>query len=140
MVDITKEKEPMGNTERVPVTEASPTVEAPKAPESNLEVASWMEKIEKKFARVPNKTSDVTDDTVIVQQPQPQQPPVTLPVTQQQMQAGKNAKPELGLAWLVTWAIRQLKLLARGGRAAKLREMPVVEPVTQPSEDTKQKQ
>lgn len=134
MVDVTKEKEPSGNVERVRVPEETPTVEAPKAAESNLEVTSWMEKIEKKFARVPNKTSDVSDDTVVVQQPQPQQPPVTLPVNPQQMQAGKKASPDTGLAWLVTWAIRQIKLLAQGGREIKLQEMPIAEPVNQNQE------
>lgn len=124
MVDMKKEKEPMGGVERVRVPEEQITVEAPKSSEQNLESLSWMEKIEKKFARVPNQTADVTDDTVVVQQPQAQQPPVTLPVNQQQMQTGKTAKPDTGIAWLVTWAIRQIKRLTRAGRNVRLEDMP----------------
>jgi hypothetical protein len=124
MVDISKEKEPIGGTERVSVPEETASVEA-KRDQENLEVSSWMEKIEKKFARVPNDTTDVTDDTVVVQQqPQTQQPPVTLPVNQQQMAAGKKAKPDLGIAWLVTWAIRQIKLLSRLGKKVRLQDLP----------------
>jgi hypothetical protein len=124
MVDISKEKEPIGGTERVSVPEEMATVEAKRGKE-NLEVSSWMEKIEKKFARVPNDTTDVTDDTVVVQQqPQTQQPPVTLPVNQLQMATGKKAKPDLGIAWLVTWAIRQIKLLSRMGKKVRLQDLP----------------
>jgi len=101
-------------------------VELPIIPEGNLEVEGWMEKIEKKFARVPNDTNDVSDDTVVVQQPQAQQPPVTLPVNQQQIQVGKKAKTDLGIAWLVTWAIRQIKRLTRMGRKVRLEDMPEV--------------
>jgi len=99
-------------------------VEAPKIPEQNLESMSFMEKIEKKFARVPNTTSDVNDDTVVVQQPQAQQPPVTLPINVQQMQVGKTAKTDLGIAWLVSWAIRQIKMLAKLGRKVRLQDIP----------------
>jgi hypothetical protein len=128
MVDLSKEKEPLrqaqGELDRASVPEEMVMVEA-KRDKENLEVSSWMEKIEKKFARVPNDTTDVTDDAVVVQQqPQTQQPPVTLPVTQQQMLVGKKAKTELGIAWLVTWAIRQLKLLSRAGRKVKLQDLP----------------
>ncbi len=122
MVDISKEKEPRSGIERVSVPEEVATVEAKR---DNLEVSSWMEKIEKKFAKVPNDTTDVTDDTIVVQQqPQTQQPPVTLPVNQQQMATGKKAKPDLGIAWLVTWAIRQIKLLSRQGKKVRLQDMP----------------
>ena len=131
MVVMKKEKEPMGGIERVRVPEdpshveaGQITVEAPKSSEQNLETLSWMEKIEKKFARVPNQTADVTDDTVVIQQPQTQQPPVTLPVNQQQMQMGKKAKTDTGIAWLVTWAIRQIKRLTRAGRNVRLEDMP----------------
>ena len=102
-------------------------VEAPKIPEQNLESMSFMEKIEKKFARVPNTTSDVNDDTVVVQpfgSAQGKQPPVTLPINVQQMQVGKTAKTELGIAWLVTWAIRQIKMLTKLGRKVRLQDIP----------------
>ncbi|MFZ2199206.1 MAG: hypothetical protein WAV40_00215 [Microgenomates group bacterium] len=102
-------------------------VEAPKSTTENTEVSSWMEKIEKKFARVPNDTSDVADDSVVVQpNPQSDQPPVTLPVNQIQMQAGKKAKTDTGIAWLVTWAIRQIKRLSSLGRRVRLEDMPEV--------------
>lgn len=124
MVDISKEKEPRNDTERASVPEEMSTVEAKR---DNLEVSSWMEKIEKKFARVPNDTTDVTDDAVVVQQqPQAQQPPVTLPVNQQQMVVGKKAKPDLGIAWLVTWAIRQIKIISRMGKKVRLQDLPEV--------------
>jgi len=102
-------------------------VEAPKIPEQNLESMSFMEKIEKKFARVPNTTSDINDDTVVVQpfgSAQGKQPPITLPINQQQMQVGKTAKTELGIAWLVTWAIRQIKMLTKLGRKVRLQDIP----------------
>jgi len=102
-------------------------VEAPKIPEQNLESMSFMEKIEKKFARVPNTTSDVNDDTVVVQpfgSAQGKQPPITLPINQQQMQVGKTAKTDLGIAWLVSWAIRQIKMLAKLGRKVRLQDIP----------------
>ncbi len=134
MVDMKKEKEPVAGSERVRLPEDLPageagltTVEAPKRDQENLEVSSWMEKIEKKFSRVPNDTTDVNDDTVVVQpQPQAQQPPVTLPINQQQMAKGKNAKPDAGIAWLVIWVIRQIKLMARLGKKVKLQDMPEV--------------
>ncbi len=127
MVDMKKEKEPMSGTERVRLPEDLTTVEAPKRQQENLEVASWMEKIEKQFARVPNDTADVNDDSVVVQPaPQSDQPPVTLPVNQTQMYKGKTAKPDLGIAWLVTWAIRQIKKFSMLGRRVKLQDMPEV--------------
>lgn len=126
MVDMKKEKEPGQGMERARLPDDLTTVEAPKRDKENLEVKSWIEKIEKQFARVPNDTTDATDDTVVVQQPQAQQPPVTLPVNQQQMQVGKKAKTDVGIAWLVTWVIRQIKILARSGRRVRLQDMPEI--------------
>lgn len=127
MVDMKKEKEPVSGMERVRLPEDLTTVEAPNRDKENLEVATWIEQIEKKFARVPNDTSDVGDDNVVIQQPQSQQPPVTLPVNPQQMAKGKNAKTNLGIAWLVTWAIRQIKLLSRLGKKVRLQDLPEIE-------------
>lgn len=126
MVDMKKEKEPGQGMERVRLPDDLTTVEAPNRDKENLEVTTWIEKIEKKFARVPNDTSDVSDDQVVVQQPQAQQPAVTLPVNQQQMAKGKTAKTDLGIAWLVAWAIRQIKMLSRLGRKVRLQDMPEV--------------
>lgn len=126
MVDVKKEKQPMGTPERMGAPEEMAAVETPRQQES-LETLSWMEKIEKKLGRVPNQTQDVTDDRVVVQSPQSQQPPVTLPVNQAQMQVGKKAKPELGIAWLVAWAIRQIKMLTKLGRKVRLQDIPEVE-------------
>lgn len=122
-MDTKKELEPrVEGTERV----VPPQVESPKSGEQNLETLSWMEKIEKRFGRVPNQTSDVTDDTVVVQQPQAQQPPITLPINQQQMQVGQKAKTDTGLAWLVTWVVRQIKLITRLGGKARFQDIPEV--------------
>jgi len=127
MVDLKKEKEPGQGMERVRLPDDLTTVEAPDRSKENLEVMSWIEKIEKKFARVPNDTTDVTDDTVVIQPaPATDQPPVTLPVNQAQMQKGKTAKTDLGIAWLVTWAIRQIKKLSKLGRKVRLEDMPEV--------------
>lgn len=123
MTDLKKELEPGSVGVELPKVRPA---EAPVKPEGNLEVESWVEKIEKKFARVPNATSDVTDDAVVIQQPKTSQPPVTLPINSQQMQAGKKAKTDSGIAWLVTWAIRQIKLLTRLGRKVRLQDMPEV--------------
>lgn len=133
MVDMKKEKEPVGGMERVKLPEDLTTVEAPNRDKENLEVTTWIEKIEKQFARVPNDTTDVNDDQVVVQQPQAQQPPVTLPVNQQQMAKGKTAKVDLGIAWLVAWAIRQIKMLSRLGRKVRLQDMPEVKQTNKPT-------
>ena len=127
MVDMKKEKEPGSGMERVRLPEDLTTVEAPNRDKENLEVTTWIEQIEKKFARVPTDTTDVNDDSVVVQQPQAQQPPITLPVNPKQMAKGKNAKTNLGIAWLVTWAIRQMKLLSRLGRKVRLQDIPEIE-------------
>lgn len=133
MADMKKEKEPGSGMERVRLPDDLTTVEAPNRDKENLEVTTWIEKIEKQFARVPNDTADVSDDGVVIQQPQSQQPPVTLPVNQQQMAKGKKAKTDLGIAWLVTWAIRQIKQLSRLGRKVRLKDMPEVEHTNKPT-------
>lgn len=125
-MDLNKEKELNGGVDRVRVSENLTPVEAPKRSEKNLETLSFMEKMEKRFARVPNATSDVADDTVVVQQPQSQQPPVTLPVNQQQMQAGMKAKTDTGIAWLITWAIRKIKMITKLGGKVRLQDIPEV--------------
>ena len=121
MVDNNKEIQPR------PVETPSAVVEAPKQNETQPEVESWMQKIERRFARVPNKTVTPMDDNVVVQQPQSQQPPVTMPINQTQMQVGKVAKPEEGIAWLVAWVIRQIKVLTKLGRRVRLQDMPEIE-------------
>lgn len=122
MVDITKEKEPLGS-ERVRVEPEIPTVESPRKAETPLEVESWISKIEKRLGRIPQGQPGAADDQVVVQQPMSKQPPVKLPVNNQQMQAGKKAKPENGIAWLVAWAIRQIKMMARLGRKVEMAEI-----------------
>lgn len=122
MVDMKKEKEPGSGIDRVRLPEDLTTVEAPNRDKDNLEVSSWIEKIEKRFARTPSTPSDIADDTSSVAQPNLQQPPVTLPVTQGQVQAGKKASTDLGIAWLITWAIRQMKLIARAGKKVILQD------------------
>lgn len=125
MVDLNKEKL-SGNlaAENIEVKQNTEDLSS----KENPEVSSWMEKIEKKLGRVPNNTSDVTDDTVVIQQQkQDDQPPVTLPVTSVQMTIGKTAKVDTGIAWLVTWMIRQIKKLTRIGRKVKLMDIPEVE-------------
>ncbi len=123
MVDNKKEIQPRS------VELPSTAVEKSKQNETQPEVESWMQKIERRFARVPNKTPSPLDDTVVVQphgDAQAKQPPVTMPINQTQMQAGKTAKPEEGIAWLVAWVIRQIKVLTRLGRKVRLQDMPEV--------------
>ncbi|MCE7897708.1 MAG: hypothetical protein DPW11_04255 [bacterium] len=120
MVDNKKEIQPR------PVESAQIRVEAPKPVETQPEIESWMQKIERRFARVPNKTVTPMDDKVVVQQPQSQQPPVTMPINQTQMQAGKVAKPDEGIAWLVTWVVRQIKMLTKLGRRVRLQDVPEI--------------
>lgn len=131
MVDAKKEKESIGvGRERAP--EEFPTVESvrqaqdksPHKPEENLEVESWITKIEKKFSRISRGAPGPQDDQVVVQQPASKQPPVTLPVTRQAMTTGQDAPVETGLRWLVTWALRQIKLLGRLGRRVELKDIP----------------
>lgn len=118
MVDNKKEIQPR-QVEAVQVK-----VEMPRQVETQPEVESWMQKIERRFARVPNKTITPMDDTVVVQQPQSQQPPVTMPINHTQMQVGKMAKPDEGIAWLVAWVVRQIKVLTKMGRSVRLQDMP----------------
>lgn len=109
-----------------PVETPSAVVEAPKQNETQPEVESWMQKIERRFARVPNKTITPMDDTVVVSQPKSQQPPVTMPINHTQMQVGKMAKPDEGIAWLVAWVVRQIKMLTKLGKRVRLQDMPEV--------------
>lgn len=136
MVDTKKEKEPItqsqemrSNTERKSVPLEVPTAESARKQEQqeNLEAQSWIEKIEKKLGRVPKGAPGPQDDTVVVQQPQSNQPPVVLPVNQQQMAKGKTAPVESALAWIFTWAIRQIKMLTKLGRRVRLEDIPEVE-------------
>ena len=108
------------------VETARPVIETPRQAEVQPEVESWMQKIERRFARVPNKTVTPMDDNVVVQQPQSQQPPVTMSINQTQMQVGKVAKPEEGIAWLVTWVVRQIKILTKIGKRVRLQDMPEI--------------
>lgn len=107
------------------VEQVQPVIESPQA-EAQPEVESWIEKIEKKFGRVPNQTPTPMDDSIVVQQPQSDQPPVTLPITQQQIQVGKKARVELSIAWLVTWMLRQIKILTRLGKKVRIQDIPEV--------------
>lgn len=125
MPDLKKELEPTVSPERVSLSEeGGPPSDKLSVAKENLEVASWIEKIEKKFSRTPVQPSDVVGDTTAVQQPTLQQPAVTLPVTQQQVKAGKGAKTDLGIAWLITWVMRQMKLFARAGRKVTFKDTP----------------
>ena len=125
MVDLKKEKEPVG-TSRERVVDLPPLVEAPRKAKENLEVDSWITKIEKKFARIPKGQPGAQDDSVVVQQQASKQPPVTLPVNQQTMVKGQDAPVETGIRWLVTWAIRQIQMLARIGRKVRLQDVPEI--------------
>lgn len=123
MVDLKKEKEPVGGgRERAP--EEFPTVESPRKSEETPETQSLIEKIERKFARIPKGQPGAQDDQVVIQQPQSNQPPIKLPVNQQQLQVNQKTKPEFSIAWLVSWAIRQIKMMARLGRKVELAEIP----------------
>lgn len=124
MVDIEKEKQLQAERQRV--ADLPPLTESPRKKEDHLEVESWVTKIEKRFARIPKGQPGPQDDTVVVQQPQSNQPPVTLPVSQQAMNQGAKAPVETGLAWLVAWARRQIAMMARVGRRVLLRQVPEV--------------
>lgn len=90
------------------------------------EVESWMQKVERRFARVPNKTTTPVDDQVVVQNQGSDQPPVTLPVTAAQVAVGKKANVDEGIAWLIAWVIRQWKQLTRLGRRVRLQDLPEI--------------
>lgn len=120
MTDLKKELEPG----LVGVEQTAKPEKIEQKPSQNLEVESWVERIERKFARVPNDTASAADDAVVVASPKAGQPPVSLPVSKQQMQRGKKAKTDTGIAWLVAWAIRQIKQLARLGRRVRIEDLP----------------
>ncbi len=119
-MDNKKELEPLRQAQDGPEVENIGKAES----STNPEVEGWMEKIEKKMARVPNQTSDKNDDTVVIDDPSSSQPPVTLPVNQAQMQKGKKAKIEEGIAWLVAWATRQIKMITKLGKKVRLQDLP----------------
>ncbi len=125
MVEIGKKKEIIEGV-REAVVDPMPSVELPQKEEENLEVESWMEKIEKRFARIPKGAPGVQDDTVIVQQDDSQQPPINLPVTQVGMSKGKRAPIENSITWLVAWAMRRIKQLKRLGMRVSLQDIPEV--------------
>lgn len=106
-----------------PAEGVAPSTSTPEIPIVQPEVESWMQKIERRFARVPNQTQTPMDDQVVVQQSQSNQPPVTLPVNQVQMQYGKKASVEEGIAWLVTWVVRQIKKFSKLGQRVRLQDM-----------------
>ncbi len=113
-----------------PIETVAPIIETPRPVEVQPEVESWMKKIEKRFARVPNNTVTPMDDAVVVQpfsDAQGKQPPVTMPINHTQMQAGKVAKPDEGIAWLVAWVVRQIKVLTKMGKSVRLQDMPEIE-------------
>jgi len=97
-----------------------------RATEESPAVESYVEKVEKKLGRVPRGVPGPADDQVVVVQPASQQPPVILPITQKGMQNGAGAKVQTGLAWLFTWARRQVAMAAKLGRKVILRELPEV--------------
>ena len=126
---VIKEKETIGVEERKRIAEELSVVASPrKIEEEQLEVESWITKIEKKFARIPKGQPGAQDDTVIVNQPQSNQPPITLPINSSQMAKGKKAKVQLSVRWLVEWAVRQIKMMTRIGRKVELSEIPEIEP------------
>lgn len=119
-MDNKKEIEPKS------VEQVQPPLDIARGREAQPEVESWIEKIEKKFGRVPNQTQTPMDDSIVVQQPQSDQPPVTLPISQQQIQAGKKVGTELSIVWLVTWMLRQIKILTRLGKKVRIQDIPEV--------------
>ena len=127
MVDMKKEKEPLGGGERIAIPEEFPTFETPRKAEPQPEVESWIQKIEKRLSRIPQGQPGPQDDAVVIPQDQSQQPPVTLPVTQQQVNDHHQGKVEVSITWLVTWAIRRIKMMAKVGRRVQLQDIPVRE-------------
>jgi hypothetical protein len=120
VVDNKKETQPRS------VELPSTAVEKSQQNETQPEVESWMQKVEKRFARVPNKTTTPVDDQVVVQNQGSDQPPVTLPVTAAQVAVGKKANVDEGIAWLIAWVIRQWKQLTRLGRRVRLQDLPEI--------------
>jgi len=127
MAQVEKEKLIAG-VERQTVTDLPPLEVSPRKAEKNLEVESLMTKIERRFARIPKGKPGVQDDQVVVQQAASQQPPVKLPLSQVTIKKGKKAPVELSVAWLVSWALRQIKMLTRIGRRVELADIPEVTP------------
>jgi hypothetical protein len=118
VVETKKEMQPRS------VEALRPSIEPTVPVEIQPQLESWMQKIEKRFALVPNSTQTPMDDVVVLDQPQSQQPPVTLPVTSTQLQIGQKAPPTEGITWLVSWVVRRIKMLSRLGRRVRLKDMP----------------
>lgn len=118
-----KEVQP-GGIERESVVKQMPVVETEKKQEESPEVESFLEKIERRFARIPKGMPGPQGDNVVVQQASSQQPPVSLPVTKAGMKKGKKSPVENSIAWLVTWAMRRMKQLSKLGKRVVLQDLP----------------
>lgn len=99
-----KEREPLITPESKPETETQENVGSGEQ-EHSLEAESVIEKIEKQRKRV----SDIQDDTTVVSASD--QPAVTLPVTQDEVEGAGKIPIISSLRWLVEWAKKQIKKL-----------------------------
>jgi hypothetical protein len=79
--------------------------------EKHAELAGYMEKIEKE-AELSNP---VTDDyqSILLSSSAPQQPKVTLPLNDSQIQEGLQHKVYEAVRWLAVWCLRQMKMSSR---------------------------
>lgn len=92
--------------------EKHPIVERPVTPEIPPEV----EKVEAVAGAEISLPQPVTDDTgaVIVDTPTPQQPAITLPLTEEEIERGLGYKITYSIRWLAEWCKRLLKIF--GGK------------------------
>lgn len=88
--------------------------EIPENPEEEKikEVEGYVEKVEKE-AELHKSLADDYVASVGMTTPVPQNPKVTLPLTDEQIQLGLHHKVWEGIRWLAEWCVRQMKMLRK---------------------------
>jgi len=81
--------------------------------EKKPEVAGYIEKVEKDMEVAAPVMDDYTQQ-VLMSPAAPQNPTVTLPLTDDQVQLGLHQQVWASIRWLAEWCVRQIKML--GGR------------------------
>lgn len=80
-------------------------------PEIEKKIEGYVEKIEKEAELQKPVTDDYTQQ-VLINSSAPQNPKITLPLTDDQIQQGLHHKVWEAIRWLAEWCVRQMKMLS----------------------------
>jgi len=109
----TKEQEPVTFSEKAASVEPVVKIEEiPTSPEiePQHEISGYMEKIEKETELAKPVTDDYTQQ-VLLKSSVNQNPIVTLPLTEGQVEMGLHRQVWEAIRWLAVWCVRQAKVL-----------------------------